>query len=74
MSIPDHVLSEKAEGEAPAPLMDAAQVKDWLAAGHEIGSHTLTHPWLTRLPLSEAREEISGSKKKLGHSDPVFLV
>jgi peptidoglycan/xylan/chitin deacetylase (PgdA/CDA1 family) len=54
-----------AEGEAPAPLMDEAQVRDWLAAGHEIGSHTLTHPWLTRLPASEAREEIAASRKKL---------
>jgi len=56
---------EIAEGEASAPLMDEAQVGDWLAAGHEIGSHTLTHPWLTRLPASEAREEITASRKKL---------
>ena len=56
---------EIAEGEAPAPLMDEAQVRDWLAAGHEIGSHTLTHPRLTRLPASEAREEIAASRKKL---------
>ncbi|MBI5384614.1 MAG: polysaccharide deacetylase family protein [Verrucomicrobia bacterium] len=52
-------------GEVPAPLMDMAQVRDWLSAGHQIGSHTLTHPWLTRLPLAQAREEISASKKKL---------
>jgi peptidoglycan/xylan/chitin deacetylase (PgdA/CDA1 family) len=56
---------EQAEGEAPAPLMDAAQVREWLARGHEIGSHTLTHPWLTRLPPAQAREEIAASKKKL---------
>jgi peptidoglycan/xylan/chitin deacetylase (PgdA/CDA1 family) len=54
-----------AEGEAPEPLMDVAQVREWLAAGHEIGSHTLTHPWLTRMPLAAAREEISASKKWL---------
>ena len=24
--------------------MDDAQIRDWLAAGHEIGAHTLTHP------------------------------
>ena len=52
-------------GEVPEPLMDAAAVRDWLAAGHAIGSHTLSHPRLTRLPLSEAREEIVSSKKKL---------
>ena len=56
---------EIAEGEAQAALMDDAQVRDWLAAGHEIGSHTLTHPRLTRLPVSEAREEITASRKKL---------
>ena len=52
-------------GEAQEPLMDAAQVRDWLDAGHDIGSHTLTHPFLTRLPLSAAREEIFASKKAL---------
>jgi peptidoglycan/xylan/chitin deacetylase (PgdA/CDA1 family) len=54
-----------AAGEAPEPMMDVAQVREWLAAGHEIGSHTLTHPWLTRLPVAEAREEITASRKKL---------
>jgi peptidoglycan/xylan/chitin deacetylase (PgdA/CDA1 family) len=54
-----------AQGEAPASLMDAAQVRDWLAAGHEIGSHSLTHPWLTRLPVPAAREEIAASRKQL---------
>ncbi len=52
-------------GEAPEPIMDAAQVRDWLAAGHDIGSHTLTHPSLVRVPLDQAREEIVASKQKL---------
>lgn len=56
---------EMQEGEARQPLMDETQVKEWLAAGHEIGSHTLTHPFLTRLSLKKAGEEISASKKKL---------
>lgn len=46
-------------------LMDDAQVREWLAAGHQIGAHTLTHPHLTQLSRSEAREEISASRKKL---------
>ena len=54
-----------AQGEAPEPMMDAAQVREWIAAGHDIGSHTLTHPWLTRIPVSVAREEITASRKKL---------
>ncbi len=52
-------------GEAAEPMMDAAQVKDWLAAGQDIGSHTLTHPYLTRLPLPKACEEVAASRKKL---------
>ena len=52
-------------GEASEPIMDAAQVRDWIAAGHDIGSHTLTHPILTRLAAGQAREEIFASKKKL---------
>jgi peptidoglycan/xylan/chitin deacetylase (PgdA/CDA1 family) len=56
---------EQEQGEAPERLMDEAQVRDWLAAGHLIGSHTCTHPWLTRLPLPRAREEIHTSKQRL---------
>jgi len=55
-------------GEALEPMMDAAQVREWIAAGNDIGSHTLTHPWLTRLPVSAAREEITASRKKLEDS------
>ena len=53
------------DGEAPEALMDAAEVREWLAAGHGIGSHSLTHARLTRLTLRDAREEIFASKKKL---------
>jgi peptidoglycan/xylan/chitin deacetylase (PgdA/CDA1 family) len=56
---------EVEQGEVRETLMDAARIKSWLAAGHEIGAHTLTHPFLTRLGLREAREEISAGKKKL---------
>ncbi|HEX3989173.1 MAG TPA: polysaccharide deacetylase family protein, partial [Verrucomicrobiae bacterium] len=53
------------DGEAAEPLMTAAQVRDWLQAGHSIGSHSLTHARLTRLSVRDAREEIFASKKKL---------
>jgi peptidoglycan/xylan/chitin deacetylase (PgdA/CDA1 family) len=53
------------EGEVREPLMDEAQVREWLAAGHEIGSHTLTHPHLTRISPARAREEVIASKKLL---------
>jgi peptidoglycan/xylan/chitin deacetylase (PgdA/CDA1 family) len=56
---------DRDRGEVMEPLMDEAQVRDWLAAGHEIGSHTCTHPFLTRLSRDQAREEIIASRKKL---------
>ena len=56
---------EMREGEVREPLMDVAQVRDWLGAGHRIGSHSLSHPYLARLSMRDAREEIITSKKKL---------
>lgn len=54
-----------AEGEVSAPLMDKGQLREWLAAGQAIGSHTVNHAWLTRLPPAQAREEIVASKQRL---------
>lgn len=56
---------ETRDGEAAERLMDVAQVKEWLAAGHEIGAHTLTHPRLTQVSEARAREEIAAAKRKL---------
>jgi len=56
---------EQAQGEVSERLMDAVQIREWMAAGHEIGAHTCTHPWLTRIPLADAREEIVASKARL---------
>lgn len=56
---------DTAKGEIPDALMDDAHVREWMAAGHEIGAHTRTHPRLSRIPLKQAREEIFGSKKSL---------
>ncbi|MCP5526066.1 MAG: polysaccharide deacetylase family protein [Verrucomicrobiales bacterium] len=56
---------DAAEGEVQEPLMDDAGVRRWLAAGHAIGSHTLTHPRLTILPPAGAREEITASRRRL---------
>ena len=56
---------EVREGEVPERLLNEGEVLEWLRLGHEIGSHSLTHPWLTRIPLEQAREEVRASKKKL---------
>jgi peptidoglycan/xylan/chitin deacetylase (PgdA/CDA1 family) len=53
------------KGDVSEPLMDETAVRDWLAAGHQIGSHSLTHPNLRKIPLNEAREEIFSSRKLL---------
>ncbi|MGB8356959.1 MAG: polysaccharide deacetylase family protein [Chthoniobacteraceae bacterium] len=47
------------------PLMNTTQIREWLAAGHEIGSHSMTHRNLTKLDDTSAREQIFDSKKKL---------
>ncbi len=51
------------KGDALVPLMNHDEVRTWLAAGHQIGSHTLTHPVLTK--CASAREEIFASKRRL---------
>jgi peptidoglycan/xylan/chitin deacetylase (PgdA/CDA1 family) len=39
------------------------EVREMHASGIEVGSHTLTHPMLSRVPLDVARREISASKR-----------
>jgi len=51
--------------EPRSEIMDAAQKQAFVAAGWEIGSHTMSHPRLTTLPLSEAIAEIQQSKIEL---------
>ncbi len=47
------------------PLMDWKDLEYIVKKGIEIGSHTLTHPFLTQIDPKEAQREIEGSKKKL---------
>jgi peptidoglycan/xylan/chitin deacetylase (PgdA/CDA1 family) len=42
--------------------MNCAQLRELAEQGMTIGSHTRTHPDLTRIPETAAREEIAGSK------------
>lgn len=46
-------------------LMDWEELSFLVKEGIKIGSHTLTHPFLTRISPSEARKEIEASKKLL---------
>ena len=45
------------------PIMSWDQIKELRQAGMEIGSHTISHPYLSKLPESEQEEEIRGSKE-----------
>lgn len=53
------------EGVPAAPLMDAAGLRAWAQAGHEVGSHTLNHPVLPRLSTQLAINEIRDSRDAL---------
>jgi peptidoglycan/xylan/chitin deacetylase (PgdA/CDA1 family) len=59
----------------PRPL-DWGQVREMHAHGIEFGSHTLTHPMLSQVPLDDARREIAESRRmiedKLGVPPPFF--
>jgi peptidoglycan/xylan/chitin deacetylase (PgdA/CDA1 family) len=48
-----------------APLLSWNHLKEMMRFGIECGSHTLTHPDLTRIPLRYAEEEIVQSKREI---------
>ncbi|WP_322867287.1 polysaccharide deacetylase family protein [Aquicoccus sp. G2-2] len=58
--------------KALGDFMDEKQLKDWLAQGHEVGSHTMSHPVLTDLGDADLRHELQQShdelEKRLGIS------
>ena len=58
---------DHAKGVAARPLMDAAQLKRWIAGGQEVGAHTRTHADLTQLDDAAAFHEITGCKRDLEH-------
>ncbi|MGY3089781.1 peptidoglycan/xylan/chitin deacetylase (PgdA/CDA1 family)/glycosyltransferase involved in cell wall biosynthesis [Hymenobacter sp. UYAg731] len=51
--------------EPRSEIMDLAQKRAFVAAGWEIGAHTMSHPRLTTLPLPDAAAEIQRSKTAL---------
>lgn len=57
------------------PLMTREQLLAWVAGGQEIGSHSLTHPFLNKLSETEQTREIQASKTQLesllGDTTPV---
>lgn len=56
---------DRAKGVPPQSLMDARQLKAWVAGGQEVGGHTRSHVDLLRADDASAREEIAGCKRDL---------
>jgi len=56
---------DHAKGVAPARLMDAAQLKAWVAGGQEVGAHTRSHVDLLAADDRAAGEEIAGCRRDL---------
>lgn len=53
------------EGLAPAPLMDAAQLREVQAMGFTVGSHTMTHPRLARVESAQQLATELGDSRKV---------
>jgi len=47
------------------PIMSWAEVEELVAAGWEVGSHSMTHPRLAELPGHRARQELQRSRDEL---------
>lgn len=66
----DHNAWDRQSGEPLARIMNQSQIKEMQEYGIEFGSHTLTHPDLTKISLEDAKKELVDSKnileKKLG--------
>ena len=56
---------DHAKGVPNAELMTHQELQQWLAAGHEIGSHTLDHVHLPEVSPTEAQRQILQSKNDL---------
>lgn len=48
-----------------SPLMTVEEMRQWAAAGHEVGSHTLDHVHLPEMTPNEARRQMVESKDVL---------
>lgn len=56
---------DEALGMAQATLMGVEEMRTWVDAGMEVGSHTCSHADLNQISLAEARQELLESKSDL---------
>jgi peptidoglycan/xylan/chitin deacetylase (PgdA/CDA1 family) len=52
-------------GEEPALMLDWEQVRAMSRQGLRFGSHTVSHPILSQIPLTEVARELSDSKRSI---------
>lgn len=65
LATPSHL--NRAELANSHPLLTPSELKELSVLGWIIGSHTSTHPDLTRLPPSTLQAEVGGSRTTLSH-------
>ena len=58
-------LAVNVERYGQGRIMNWEQIRDLAASGMEIGSHTVNHPILSRIPEKQVWYEIAESKKRL---------
>jgi peptidoglycan/xylan/chitin deacetylase (PgdA/CDA1 family) len=56
---------DQESGIPESALMDATQLREWVAGGQEVGAHTRHHAHLCQLDANKARDEITMCKKDL---------
>ena len=56
---------DRQSGIAPAPLMNAGELRQWVQGGQEVGAHTRHHVHLTQTDLAESRDEMALCKAEL---------
>ncbi|MDD2879277.1 MAG: polysaccharide deacetylase family protein [Rhodoferax sp.] len=56
---------DEVQGIAQTPLMDAAQLRQWVAAGQEVGAHTRHHVNLQQCDPAICREEMTLGRAEL---------
>lgn len=59
------IVSELLADNGAQGFVSRAQISDIYSKGHEIGSHTRTHPHLSELTLEQQQNEIEGSRDDL---------
>jgi peptidoglycan/xylan/chitin deacetylase (PgdA/CDA1 family) len=60
--IADRLYARYCGSAPPALMMSREMVRALAQAGHDVGSHTMTHPILLKLDAESARQEIDGSR------------